>query len=1265
MYRVAYGISRLSRLMALPVLAALIWLGVSAGVAAAPMTPDFGFETAATMTTRNPRPAFQLFGAPGSTVEVFIDGVLNGSVVLRSDATYTAYAPPTALSDGSHPVYLVARDASGTSPPSRTLTVTVDTVAPPPPTITSPAPGTVLSSGLFTMRGTGSVVRPTVRVLLNGVAASGITNTVFGENNLWEFNSGKALLPGQYLVEAREVDQAGNQSPAAALSIRVAEYSLPPAPTLSGSLRRNITHLGSVSGGAEPLSRVSLSVDGQRLTPVTASLGGGWNVDGGGIALAEGSHRLEIYAENSAGRSPTTIVTLVVDRTPPQRPVLITPALGSTFTDPNQVFSGAGEPGTRVILDLSGACGLSGIFTTALVDASGNWSATVNGPNLRPPSQAIRIGAVDQVGLRSGCVHAATWRQTPTAGAPPTAAPVSAQVSSGQQAVAIPLSASGVFSGFALAGAPASHGTTEIRGGFAFYTPAPGFVGGDVFDYVATSPSGNSTPARVTISVAAPPPPTAAPVSATAPFESTGIEVTLAPAGIFTTLQIVSPPNHGSATLQNGVALYVPATGYSGPDSFQYVAVGPGGQSAPGVVTITVAPATAPGLAEPGYLEIEPLRAGEAGVLEVDLSSLASSGVTGFQVVTAPRLGTAEIINGGSPAGFRLRYTTANRGMGVDTLRLAAVGPGGTSSPVTFTINVASRAPDLTGTILGAQPLVFLPLGELSGGPFLGLQITRPPATGQAIVDRQQIVFIPDERATGPVEISYVVLLPFGQSGEGVIRIAGGPPPVMRDIRASTIAGRSVTVRVTDGATGGPFTSAELISISPSDAGVTQIVAAGDAVARTYDLTFTPAAAFAGDVVLVLRLSNAFGTAEGRLTVTVEGRPDPSLDPDVRGMASAHVMSAHRFAEAQASNVQRRLERLRNGENASANEVSLNLGSSAIDPRSLLPQSQHATGTLDRVGPGPDEAAFINRLWPALSDAREHGQATTAPGGRRQVSGGLGVWAAGSIDWVRDEQSDQQDRRVTTRGLTLGVDSRIGDRAIAGFAAGYGRDHVRIGSAGTAVEGESVAGMVYASLKATDSVFIDGSAGTGRFDLMSSRWAPALGDEPATFAHGLRSGEFLFASGSIGQQVAYLGARWTYFGRVDLARIQLDAFTETGPSLAALSWEAMEQRSVSASLGGAVAWTWDFRRHGVLSPDLSLEWEEELEGTGEQRLAYADWVGGPTYLVRLDPWSQSRLRLGLGLTWRLEPVEVGASYRREFGDFSSSQGAELMLRWAW
>ena len=59
------------------------------------------------------------------------------------------------------------------------------------------------------------------------------------------------------------------------------------------------------------------------------------------------------------------------------------------------------------------------------------------------------------------------------------------------------------------------------------------------------------------------------------------------------TLSITSQPAHGSVTVSNLVATYVPAPGYSGEDSFAYSAVGAGGSSQPATVSLTVAAAAA------------------------------------------------------------------------------------------------------------------------------------------------------------------------------------------------------------------------------------------------------------------------------------------------------------------------------------------------------------------------------------------------------------------------------------------------------------------------------------------------------------------------------------------------------------------------------------------------------------------------------------------------------------------------------------------------
>jgi hypothetical protein len=49
------------------------------------------------------------------------------------------------------------------------------------------------------------------------------------------------------------------------------------------------------------------------------------------------------------------------------------------------------------------------------------------------------------------------------------------------------------------------------------------------------------------------------------------------------------------------------------------------------------------------------------------------------------------------------------------------------------------------------------------------------------------------------------------------------------------------------------------------------------------------------------------------VTINVTPRPDPTLDPEVKGLIAAQDASARRFATAQVGNFNRRLEQLHNG----------------------------------------------------------------------------------------------------------------------------------------------------------------------------------------------------------------------------------------------------------------------------------------------------------------------------------------------------------------
>src|SRR5690606_29475133 len=92
----------------------------------------------------------------------------------------------------------------------------------------------------------------------------------------------------------------------------------------------------------------------------------------------------------------------------------------------------------------------------------------------------------------------------------------------------------------------------------------------------------------------------------------------------------------------------------------------------------------------------------------------------------------------------------------------------------------------------------------------------------------------------------------------------------------------------TEGASGGPFTHATLVALSPSDAGAATIGEEGG----TWVLRFTPEATFAGEATVRFTLANAYATsAEATITLQVRPRPDPTRDAPVRG-AGSHAAGA-------------------------------------------------------------------------------------------------------------------------------------------------------------------------------------------------------------------------------------------------------------------------------------------------------------------------------------------------------------------------------------
>ena len=144
-----------------------------------------------------------------------------------------------------------------------------------------------------------------------------------------------------------------------------------------------------------------------------------------------------------------------------------------------------------------------------------------------------------------------------------------------------------------------SHGTLSGTAPSLTYTPAANYNGPDSFTFVANDGIVDSAPATVSITVT---PVNDAPVAnAQVATTSQGVAVAITLAGSDVdgnplTYRVATNPGHGTLGGTAPSLTYTPAAGYTGPDSFTFVANDGQVDSAPAMVSITVtsAPPAAP-----------------------------------------------------------------------------------------------------------------------------------------------------------------------------------------------------------------------------------------------------------------------------------------------------------------------------------------------------------------------------------------------------------------------------------------------------------------------------------------------------------------------------------------------------------------------------------------------------------------------------------------------------------------------------------------------
>ena len=327
---------------------------------------------------------------------------------------------------------------------------------------------------------------------------------------------------------------------------------------------------------------------------------------------------------------------------------------------------------------------------------------------------------------------------------------------------------------YAMASSP-SHGTItsfNTTTGAVTYKPAPGYHGTDSFTFTVGDSYATSSPATVTLNVAAGIATATAQTVAVAHDTATTITLTSTDDDIPALTQSYSfnAPSHGSLKVSgfagSSTVIYTPTAGYQGTDSFTFAAANVAGKGPLATVTLNVAigtptanaqaastaQATAVAIALTGSDDDSP-------ALPLTYAILAGQGpshgsITGFNASTGA-----------------LTYTPAAGYSGADRFQFTASNGTNTSGPATVSITVTPPARATVGGNVGvtwgpagtatlqtdADGLRLLPAGRSTDLPWLGINTL-------AITLSQPETLLPsDVTVTGLTVASYPVTL----SGSG------------------------------------------------------------------------------------------------------------------------------------------------------------------------------------------------------------------------------------------------------------------------------------------------------------------------------------------------------------------------------------------------------------------------------------------------------------------------------------------------------------------
>jgi uncharacterized protein YhjY with autotransporter beta-barrel domain len=640
----------------------------------------------------------------------------------------------------------------------------------------------------------------------------------------------------------------------------------------------------------------------------------------------------------------------------------------------------------------------------------------------------------------------------------------------------------------------------------------------------------------------------------------------------------------------------------------------------------------------------------------INLASAVRGSFTSVAITDQPANGTV-VLNG-----LNATYTPKPGFFGTDNFGYAATGKGGTSASAAVTIAVGTPpAPVLTAltfTVPFNKPGT-IDLASGIAGVFTSITIVTAPTQGTATLNGTTLSYTPNKGYFGADSFTFTATGPGGTSGAGTVNITVSTQPPLADNLSFILPLNTPTTLDLQ-----PFISGSAIS------GVRVVTqpAHGEVSVNGTKITFTPKTDFFGaDTFTYAAFGNAGTSPPATVKVTVTGRPDPTKQAAVAGLAAAQAETAERFAKAQISNFQSRMESRHRGDDSiktakpSGKDDGTRVAQSVV--ASEQPSKSRSNTFLDNTyasasardvdplglnavaKPVADPFPFSSELASLLASrslnvASLVASASGTPSGASAKSM-PNFWIAGTANFgLRQANSQRSSLDFSTSGISLGADQRFGDQLLLGVGAGFARDKTSVGSDGTDSRATGYSGVVYASFQPTPQTFIDSLIGAGSLDFKTKRYVSVMDQ----FATGKRSGVQIFGSIAAGYEYRNNGVLLSPYGRFDFSSNKLRESSENGAGQYALTYFGQTATSLQGVAGLRAESSHD-TSFGTAAPRLRLEYRREFKGVSDGSVGYADLAGGTRYGFSTGPVARNALAFGFGADFiRREGLKIGLDY---------------------